>query len=617
MAPKRSKTARRLQGGREKITASAARRGAHHAPAMRLPAFRNETTLLAAILAATALIFSPALNYDFVYDDHDMIVHNRYLGQWSFFWKSMIHDSWWFRDPKHLPQGAFYRPLQDIWFAINFHLFGLNGAGWHTAMIALHLLVVWLVFRVAALLAGDRRTGIIAAALFAAMPPHAEAIVWLSAIPLPLGAAFELGAFEFFLRRAACPPADPHREKWFMVSMGLTVGALLSHEGAVTFPVLIAAHAFLFPAIADLTPRPFSPSGKGERNSESRPLPLGGGGSLRDAIAAAWPYAILAVAYLAVRIAVLGFITRPNPYTHLSALEVALTIPGAIADYVMVLAMPWRAGPAHPLRIVHSIASTGFYVPVLGLAALCAAGFLLLRRFPHRRLYLFCAAWFLITIAPMLNLGGLLAESAIQDRYLYLASFGFCLILADLAVSFAQGGASMSAGNVRSRANAAWIAAAVVAAGYAVGLLYVEHFWRDDVTLYSQCTAIDPNAEVWHQRLALALEAKNDYPDARRQLETAVKLAPGNGVDLYNLGMADNRLGNHVEGLREMSAGLALLKNKPPTIVIRLAAQLAFAADAAGDSSTAEAALKQAESVPGGAEAAAEIRAQLRRIHGD
>ncbi|HVN64578.1 MAG TPA: hypothetical protein VMT58_08060, partial [Candidatus Binataceae bacterium] len=97
---------------------------------------------LAAILAATAIVYSSSFGNGFVFDDGDIIVSNRLLGQWSYIWRSLSRDLWWSLDPGHLPQSSYYRPLENIWLALNFHLFGLNPAGWHVATVALHLIVV-------------------------------------------------------------------------------------------------------------------------------------------------------------------------------------------------------------------------------------------------------------------------------------------------------------------------------------------------------------------------------------------------------------------------------------------------------------------------------------------
>ncbi len=141
---------------------------------------------IAALLALSALVYARSLSNQFVYDDNEEIRLNHFIGQWSFIWRSFVNDSWWFRNPAKLPQSAYYRPLQDAWFALNYHAFAMNPVGWHMMMIALEVIVVWLVFRVTEELTGDFTSALVAGALFAVMPVHAQAIAWPSAIPLPM-----------------------------------------------------------------------------------------------------------------------------------------------------------------------------------------------------------------------------------------------------------------------------------------------------------------------------------------------------------------------------------------------------------------------------------------------
>ena len=75
-----------------------------------------------------------------------------------------------FRDPSRLPQSAYYRPLEDTWFAANALVFGTHPAAWHLAKIVLHLVAVVLCFRVGQLLTGDVATGLLTAAIFGRHP---------------------------------------------------------------------------------------------------------------------------------------------------------------------------------------------------------------------------------------------------------------------------------------------------------------------------------------------------------------------------------------------------------------------------------------------------------------
>ena len=456
---------------------------------------------MAAILTVTAILYARSLGNEFVLDDWEQIVRNRPLGDWSFVWKSLTRDILWFRDPFHLPQSPYYRPIHDLWLWFNFQLFGIHPIGWHAATIVLHLIVVWLVFRVTSILTAERRSAVVAAGIFALMPIHAEAVAWPAAVAPLLAAAFELGAFEYYLMFIESTGGSSTRN--LALSIGLFGAALLTYESTIAFPLLVATHAFLFVPLA-----------KEDLSGRGRSVPR-----FLHAIGAAWPYAVEVAAYLAIRMLVLGFIQPPpgnylSRRMHLTAMQLTLAIPDAMATCATLLLMPWRAAPAHRLMmdVTGNVASPGFYVPTAAIAAVAGAGWLLLRGHPHRRLYLFCTAWVLISLAPMFHETGIF----IQDRYLYFPSFGFCAMAADLTLEFARAG--------RFAGKAAAAACAVAAVIYGASLFYVQGFWHDDAAFYSQCVKEVPKMEPWHYQLGLALAARGDIAGAHREFETAAGL---------------------------------------------------------------------------------------------
>ncbi|HUO06039.1 MAG TPA: tetratricopeptide repeat protein [Candidatus Binataceae bacterium] len=559
-------------------------------------ATRAPAPWIAALLGAAAVAYVPGLRNEFVFDDYDMIVRNQFIGNWSFIWKSLFNDSWWFTDPYNLPASSYYRPLQEVWLALNYHLFGLNPLGWHAAMVALHVLVVWLVYRVASKLTADWQTGLLAAALFAFFPLHAEAVVWPSAIPLALSAAFELAAFDLYLSPSASRRA---------VSLMIFAGALLTHESAIAFPILIAAHAALF----------FDPSPGGRGQSSDRAISgsnmLGERAAstmpnrVRAAIGAMAPYAIEAGCYLALRFRVLGFITRANPLNHMTVREAVLTIPAAITSYATLLLTPWRVQFVYRLDPVESIATPGFLLPIAELAILSGAAFLFLRRAKRNRLHGFCIAWILIALIPALNLSGLFAQAVIQDRYLYLASFGLCVIAADLAIQWAHGD--------EWRTRAVWIAAALTAAGGLVALFFAQGLWHDEISLFSSCVDEVPQAAFCHDRLGMALMGRGEPLRARSELEVAKKFDPEEGTIRYDLGLVYENTGDRAAAAREISSGLGMLKHPPAAGY----AKLALLYTAIGDEKSANAAVDAAATIPGGNAAADMTRAQIRLMHGD
>ncbi len=513
---------------------------------------QTQTAMLAGVLVLTLLVYLRCLADGFVYDDHMEIVRNRYLGQWQFLWKSFLHDIWWFRAPARLPQSSYYRPLQNVWLTLNFHLVGRNPVGWHVMKILLHLCVVLLGFRLAQLLTGSAEAAVLAALLFGVMPSHVESVVWISAIPEPLTAVLEFSALICFMQRT--------RTRWRNMTLSLLFFAFAAfvHESAVVFPVLITAYVFLFET--------------GEETADSSPSeerPVSAGTRLATALRSSAPFFAVSALYLAARALALGagatfglshtkttvdvdLVKRTIvPHRVLSnrlASFLLTTLPAVLCEYLAVLLVPWLAGPAHPVDFVTTAGLANFYLPLGALAMATVAGFLAFRKSPRCRLYLFCACWWLVTLAPALSLNQVV--SPVQDRYQYVPSFAFCLLVGDLATRFAQIG-------IFSRR-------AVAAAATTVALLYVaivwraEPIWHDDVAMFGRCVEMFPDSPHYRQALSEALKEQGDLQGAARQLAEAVRLEPNSPVAHYALGQLYERMGRTADAAREFHAYMAL-----------------------------------------------------------
>jgi hypothetical protein len=85
----------------------------------------TQITMLAGVLLITLLVYLRCLGNELVYDDHPMIVDNPYIRQWSFVWRSITRDVWWFLSSGRMTHSAYYRPLENIWLGLGYQLVGL------------------------------------------------------------------------------------------------------------------------------------------------------------------------------------------------------------------------------------------------------------------------------------------------------------------------------------------------------------------------------------------------------------------------------------------------------------------------------------------------------------
>jgi len=529
---------------------------------------------IAALLALSALVYARSLTNQFVYDDNEEIRLNHFIGQWSFIWRSFVNDSWWFRNPSQLPQSAYYRPLQDAWFALNYHAFAMNPVGWHLTMIALEVVVVWLVFRVAEELTGDFTSALVAGALFAVMPVHAQAIAWPSAIPLPMSAALELGAMLFVVRRVESSRA------WALILFAL---ALLSHESAIMFPALVAAYAFLCaPGATDESPRQRA----------------------RAALLFSAPFFLVALIYLGVRIAILGFITQHNLGNHLGTYTVLLTTFEVIGQYLVLLVIPWRADPSHAIAPIASPLTPAFYLTLLGIAAISIAAWAILVQRRRVALYQLCALWIFLFLAPVLNLGALNPVELVADRYLFMPSAAWCIALGSLS------GELMIYKEARNAVTA--IVAAFVFISAAI-LWHVQGFWQNEIALFTRATQVSPGSSLWHERLGMALKGDGKLDDALRELAAADALDRESGTALYNIALIHLQQGHPKLALEEMVRALPRIKDAPPGAY----GEAARVAMNIGDFAKAENLLDQASKLRGGGGPTAIGRAEIKIMQHD
>lgn len=538
-------------------------------------------------IAATLLVYLRCFRNHFVWDDVDIILGNRMLPDWSYIWKSFGHDHYWFENNGRFPVSAYYRPFQDAWLGLNYHIFGYSRVGWHVGIVAMHLVAVYLVYRIAEELIRNRTAAAAAALLFGVMPVHAQAVAWPSAIPLPMTVVFQLGALLTFMHRAR----DPLRRT--VLAAVLFACATLTHESAIVFPVIVAAYVFLIEEPANRSSA-----------AEIEPWPR----RLAGACVRTLPFMAIASVYLALRLIVMGFISRQAPHTFVTWPQVFLSMPEAVTSYLALLLVPWMAGPAHQFVYVSTPASSLFYLPAMGLAALCAIARLLARHAAHRRLYLFLAIWAFVAIVPVLNIRTIVIDALIADRYLYMSSAAVCIALGELGNSIAAPS--------RERRNLIIAIASSLTALFAIVLWHVQSYWHDEYALRSKCVEQFPQSSLWRDMLGVTLEDQGNLPAAEAEFKRALEIRPDDAVTLFNLGRFYEYQGHHREAEQSMSRAIAYDADEhelPATVYLSLAAN----AFEAGDPVPALSALDHAATHPSTAAAAALMKAHYIANSGD
>jgi Tfp pilus assembly protein PilF len=170
-----------------------------------------------------------------------------------------------------------------------------------------------------------------------------------------------------------------------------------------------------------------------------------------------------------------------------------------------------------------------------GAAALviCALVFAVLWK--SNRQAAFGMVWLLATLAPVLNVRWM-TSNAFAERYLYLASVGFCWM---------AGWACVQAWNSLSARASGWRTGFALAAGLiaTLGVFRIvtrNRDWHNNLTFYIATLKVAPDAYYMHNNLGTVYWQMGNIPAAKKEWTTALELAPGSEYVLHNLGLVAN-----------------------------------------------------------------------------
>ncbi|MGB9234105.1 MAG: tetratricopeptide repeat protein [Terriglobales bacterium] len=361
---------------------------------------RRPSLLLPLLGVSTLVLYSGALFFDFVWDDEPQIVNSPILRSWHNLPRAFSSDLW-FHVARHQ---VYYRPLFVAWSMLNYALFGLRPWGWHLGAILAHVAAALAVFWLARKLALEYWTAALTALIFALHPVHIEPVVWISSASDTMVTVFVALAFVAFLNGR--DPAQAERRFWRLASWGLLACALLTKEMAVSFAALVAIYCWLHPAQGKSSP----------------------GRKALGVASEAAPYVLVTVAYALLRKHALLHATGQFDPNH-GTIDVLRTLPFVITFYVKKLLFPVGLTGLYYTPYVTGKIVAQVVVPIMVLGAAVAA-----LRYWNRRegnsTVAFASWWFVLGLAPALYLRNFGNGDFVRDRYLYLPSVGFSVLLA-------------------------------------------------------------------------------------------------------------------------------------------------------------------------------------------
>ena len=455
------------------------------------------------VCAIAFLAYVPTLGFQFVYDDKPQILQNPAIRAWHYLPNYFTSHVWAELYP-HVG-GDYYRPVFLLWFRLNHAMFGVNPEGWHLTTVLCHVAATWLVFRLVRRLAASPWIAFSAATLFALHPVHIESVAWVSGVTDPLLAIFLLGSFLAYLQFR-----EGNRWGWMGLALTFFALGLLEKETAVVLGPLVFLYAWLY--------------------AEERVLDF----PVRGGLEAFAGFLALTGLYLAVRAHVLhGLSHSSSPVTWST---MALTDPSIVWLYLRHLLIPAGISGLYGLPYVVNPASAAFVVPTALLLAFTLALGWGIRRLEDARLALFACGWMVLPIIPVLWLRTFSAGDIAHDRYLYIPSIGFVLLVSLFLSKIANHWPA-------SHKTLQLYGLAVLALTYALGTMTQQTYWASNLLLYQRAYRIAPHDNLICTNLGAALMDAGYADSAIALYSQVLAREPGYGLANYDLGYAYYRTG--------------------------------------------------------------------------
>jgi tetratricopeptide (TPR) repeat protein len=486
------------------------------------PVWRELLFPLFIIIAASIAVYLNTLGNGFVYDDNFQVLSNPWIRDARFLPNIFSSCDWGFSG--HATN--YYRPVVHIMHMLVYYIFGIAPWGFHLVNILFHAGSSVLVFLIARILFSEYKAPfkylsvpLMAAVLFAVYPIHTEAVAWISAVTDLSYTFFCLLSLYLYIRSK-----DRFNTGYYLSVAAFFIGTLCK-EPALTLPGLLIAYDLLL-------------------NKKKAAFPFI---VKRYAL-----FALAASAYMGIRFYALGWISskQHGEYGYFGNLFIIF------AAYLKKLIMPTSLKFIYLFKPAQSMLEANVLTSVL-ITALVAALFYI--TYKKDRPALFCLLTIVVPLLPCLYLPAITGQSVLGERYLYLPSVGFIMLVTLTMARLA---------NSRRRIAVASAFLALVAL-YSAGTVLRNADWKDDYSLWTAELKKSPGSDVARDNLLLAAgahinlgamyEKSGRYDLAIEEYIAATKCnpVPDDAYVAYkDLGNAYGRIGKADESIRAYEESL-------------------------------------------------------------
>lgn len=477
------------------------------------------------------LIYANSFQNSFQYDDFHVIVKNPSI-------KDPGNFSNFFFDPQMgsglIKETSSYRPLLMATFALNYFIGGLDVFSYHLLNFFLHTLCSFFVFFITLFflrttygekefnLTRHQFTALFASLIFAVHPVQTESVTYITGRSSLLMALFFLAAFWTYTRYVL----NGSVYHLFLSSISF-ICALLVKETAITLIMVLILFNLFFPLARTWKRRLFS----------------------------LFPYFILSAIYLMMRVHFFGSLKYGSQPIR-PIYDNLLTQIRAWVYSLGTLVLPLNLNVDYDFPISRSILEGEVLFSIFVLTAIALVIWKIAKSY---RPVGFFALWFVVNLAPTSSIIPL--EDVITDRWLYLPSVGFAVIMAFAAEWIFRVKVSMSTRVVKM---VFFFLCALVVELYGFEVILRNFTWRSYWTLWEDAVEKSPNKCKPHLGLGIALNQAGYSDEAIKEFKRAAVLNPRGGEAYLNLGYVYYSQGKLEESIQANKKAIVLSPRLSP-----------------------------------------------------
>ncbi len=485
---------------------------------------------LTIIILLTIFAYSNIFSNGFVIDDKS------FIGGWEGT-KSLANIPKFFEG--NVPPGheGVYRPLRSVLYAVYYQVFGTNIFGYHLHSLLVHLAATMLVYFIIQAIFATYKTDksyktyipFVTALFFGLHPIHTETITYIASGMDATGMMLMFLSFYLYLRAQLTPGVKKMQLHPRGVILGASVfsalAAYFTNETTLILPLLLMLYDVCL------------------QNRKSSILNL-------KSLVKYSPYLLGVILYLGIRFFGLHISSR-GPYLADSIYLTVLTMTKVFVKYISLMFLPLNQANNHAVsKGIEAFVYRGYspdaikaqtlfdaeiLLSVVVIVALLMFAWKMKKKLP---IVTFGIGWFFISLLPVSEI--VPQGSMLGERFLYIPSFGFCLLL---GLFFRE--------VIRRIRLIGLIGLIGLIVFYSVQTYQRNKDWHDELTLWSKDIAVypDENAYAYFQLGNVYLE-NNQLDEALSNYNRSFEINPHFAVAVASAGRVYERQDNKDEAVR-------------------------------------------------------------------